>query len=847
MRYRWIIFALWIGATVLPASAQSISGCIVDAAHEAPLPGAHVVANETGTVADSTGCFRLTLPSGDHTLTARMLGYGPQHRSISLPADAQDRLVFRLSPAAIPLQQLEVVARRESAVDTPPALTTLTPAEVTSLPGASDDVLRALQATPGVISTSDFSSQLIVRGSRPDENLITIDGVEIFNPHRLHGVVSVFNPALLDDATLHAGGFPARYGDRLSAVLDVETRSGTHEDWLRGSVSTSLSNTNLVLEGQTGFWDGAWIAAGRRTYYDLVLDALGAGLGNQKRTTFPNFADVQAKLTLYPAAAHRLEAALLSGRDALDMTMDGASGPLASTADRMQADDVSRNGLAYLRWQWRPSRALTLTTTASGYRNRGTARSGGQLVPQDRLVGTDIVASLDTTHVFSFDRQRRFQLRKLSLQHRVQWTRGRHRVEAGAHIDRLRTALSYELATSDVGYDYLDVLQTTQPLGLSLLPGVFDRTRSYGRYSVYVQDRLSLADDRLYVEPGMRLDHYGLIGSSHLAPRLRVHVVLTPTTTLRAAWGRYTQSPGYEKLMMSRDRLQLTEETDLRPLQAERATHYTASLTHRENGSYRLEAAAYWKTMRRLITPRWASVSEPQARYTGDAPRTDPAGYVLESGAALQQTPELTNEGRGHAYGVELTVRRLQQAHRRLSGWISYAFARSVRSHRHTPSIEVQRPFAYDRRHTLNATGNLRVGARWTMGATLRFGTGFPHTTPTGLTPIVVDANGEAARILTHNTTGNVRFKPDFGRPERRYAARLPAYYRLDLRLARTVDWSAVSGRFYIDIINATNRTNVLSYQYAAVTDPDKVRPVVYQQAIYMMPLVPSVGFQLRF
>jgi hypothetical protein len=92
-----------------------------------------------------------------------------------------------------------------------------------------------------------------------------------------------------------------------------------------------------------------------------------------------------------------------------------------------------------------------------------------------------------------------------------------------------------------------------------------------------------------------------------------------------------------------------------------------------------------------------------------------------------------------------------------------------------------------------------------------------------------------------------VRFKPDFGGPQRRYAARLPAYYRLDLRIARTVDWSAVSGQFYVDVINATNRKNVLSYQYAAVTDPVKVRPVVYQQAIYMLPLVPSVGFQLRF
>ena len=847
MRYRWILLVLWTLATPLPAVAQSVSGCVLDAEQGTPLSGAHITTDDAGAVADSTGCFQLALSPGRHTLTARMLGYGTQHRSITWPTDAPERVIFRLSPATIALQHLEVVADHESEIDASPALTTLKPEDVTTLPGASDDVFRTLQATPGVVSTSDFSSQLIVRGSRPDENLITIDGVEIFNPHRLHGVVSVFNPALLEDATLHAGGFPARYGDRLSAVLDVETRSGTHEDWLRGSMNASLSNTNLVLEGQTGFWDGAWIAAGRRTYYDLVLDAFDTGLGGGDRMTFPNFADVQGKLTLYPATTHRIEAGLLAGRDALDMTVDGASGQLASSADRMQANDFSRNDMAYLRWQWHPTQSLTVTTTASGYRNRGTAHSDGQLVPQDRLVGSDIVASLDTTRVFSFDRQRRFQLRKLSLHHRMQWSRGRHRLEAGAGIDRLRTTFAYELTTSDVGYDYLDVLQTTQPLGLSLLPGVFDRTRQYGRYSLYVQDRVSLADDRLQLEPGLRFDHYGLIGTSHIAPRLRVHVAPSPTTTLRAAWGHYTQSPGYEKLMMSRDRIQLIEETDLRTLRAERATHYTAALSHRWTNGHRLEAAAYWKTMRRLITPRWASVSSLHARYTGDAPRTDPAGYKLEPEAVLERTPTLTNDGRGRAYGIEITLRRLQHTNRRFSGWVSYAFARSLRSYQLTPSTTIRHPFAYDRPHTLSATGTVQVGVRWTLGATLRFGTGFPHTTPTGFTPIVVDAGDDAARLLTHNTTGAVRVQPDFGGPERRYAARLPAYYRLDVRIARTVDWLAVSGRFYVDVINATNRKNVLSYQYAAVADPSKVRPVVYQQAVYMLPLVPSVGFQLRF
>ncbi len=829
-----------------PAFGQSVTGCVVDAEQGTPLPGAHIAAPPTGTVADSTGCFRLALPPGTHQLAARMLGYGTQHRTVTLTADTPARVTFRLLPETLPLQPVEIVADSSPPVDAAPALTTLTSKAVTTLPGAGEDVLRTLQATPGVVSVSDFSSQLIVRGSRPDENLIAIDGVEILNPHRLHGVVSVFNPALLEDATLYTGGFPARYGDRLSAVLDVKTRSGTPQGGLHGAINASLSNANAVLEGRTGFWDGTWIAAARRTYYDLILDAVDLALGHDERRTFPNFADAQGKLTLRPAAAHRLDAGFLAGRDALDMTLQGADGPLATAADRWQADESSRNDMAYARWQWQPTRPLVLTTTVSAYRHRSAARSDGQFVPQDRLVGDNVVPSLDTTHVFSFDTDRRVRLRTVSLNHRARWVQGRHALEVGLGIDRLHTTLTHDLATTDVGYNYLDVLQQTRPQGLTLLPGVFNRTRDYGRYSLYAQDRIALGDEMLWLEPGLRFDRYGLIGTSHLAPRLRMHLALAPTTTLQAAWGLFTQSPGFEKVMMSRDRVPLSEATNLSALRAERATHYTLGLSHRE-ASYRLEAAAYLKTMRALITPAWTPTLEARAHYTGEAPRTDPTGYERYRSSVLEPTPQLTNDGRGRAYGMEITLRKRKDPARRLSGWVSYAWSRSTRSQRLTPTVEVEHPFAYDRRHTLNAAGHLRLGTRWMLGASFRFGTGFPHTPPTGFTPIVVESGDGDARILTHSTTGTVRFQPQFGGPERRYTARLPTYYRLDLRLAHTVDWSAVSGRFYVDVINATNRRNVLSYQYAAVTDPAKVRPVVYQQAIYMLPIVPSVGFRLRF
>lgn len=834
-----------------PTHAQHVEGCVTDAERGRPLPGAHVAGpSGRGAVADSTGCFTLALPPGTHALTAQMLGYGEQTTRVTLASDAPVRRDFRLTPEALPLKQLEVIAARSRPTVSTPPLTTLGPAEARALPGTSEDVMRALQATPGVVSTSDFSSQLVVRGSRPDENLIVIDGVEVFNPHRLHGVVSVFNPELLAGAELYAGGFPARYGDRLSAVLDVKTRAGTSQERLRGTVNTSLANANLVFEGRTGFWEGTWIVAGRRTYYDLLLGLIDPELGGSERMTLPNFADAQGKLVLQPAPAHAIEAGLIAGRDALDVTMGGDGTPFTAAADRMQTDDVSRNDVAYLRWRWTPSDALRATTTASGYRNRGTARSGGQLVPRDRLAAGEVMASLDTTNVFAFDVDRRFRFRKWSLHQTLAWESERHALEGGLGVDALQTGLAYDLAVDDVGQRYLDVLRHTQPLGLDLLPGAADRAASYSRTFAYVQDRVPLFDARLTLTSGLRIDHYGLSGRTHLAPRFDARLELTPTTTLRAAGGRHRQSPGFEKMLMSREALGFSDETDLGTLRPERATHYVAGVAQRIAERYTLRADAYLKTMRDLIAPAWTPTSQMSARYTGAASRTDPAGYALERDTTWQRTNRLTNDGRGRAYGLEATVRK-QRRHEddRLTGWIAYAYARSIRSQviDAEGGQRVAHPFAYDRPHTLRAVVNMQVGARWTLGASFRYGSGFPHTAPENHTAVVVERADGGAELLTHSETGAVRFQPTFGGPEHRYDSRLPAYHRLDLRLTRAFDGLGRGGWLYLDVMNVYDRRNVLSYQYAAVADPAEVRPVVYQQSIYMLPLVPSLGFSVAF
>ena len=135
--------------------------------------------------------------------------------------------------------------------------------------------MQALRFMPGVIGGNDFTARLFVRGGRPDQNGILLDGIPIYDPYRLFGLTSLFNPETLRSIRLYPGGFDARYGDRLSAVIEVDDRKGTLQRWFSGSANVSVTNANLVAEGKlSSDMPSSWLFSTRRTYYDLIMKYL---------------------------------------------------------------------------------------------------------------------------------------------------------------------------------------------------------------------------------------------------------------------------------------------------------------------------------------------------------------------------------------------------------------------------------------------------------------------------------------------------------------------------------------------------------------------------------------------
>lgn len=233
-------------------------------------------------VTDASGVFRLSrLAPGTYTLAVQALGYADTDRQVVVEAGQVTSVVLEVEAQAVVVEGIRVQARRQRArfeEEAGATVVELAATDIERLPGLAEaDVLRAVEVLPGVISTSDFSAAFNVRGGAADQNLILLDGIPLYNPFHLGGVFSVFNADMVERAELLAGGFPARYGGRVSSVLDVQTDAGDGD--LGAEVGVSLLATRAAVSGGLPRELTRGLGVGpvngrlsfRRSYFDVLL------------------------------------------------------------------------------------------------------------------------------------------------------------------------------------------------------------------------------------------------------------------------------------------------------------------------------------------------------------------------------------------------------------------------------------------------------------------------------------------------------------------------------------------------------------------------------------------------
>lgn len=813
-----------------------------------PIPNVNLILLGTkyGTSSDLDGQFILKdIPSAKYKLQASAIGYETKVIEVNLLQSKVVEIKIILKQVAVEIQSVIVSASKiQSQEDTRTSLISVEPKSAKMLPGAGEDILRTLQALPGVSSINDFSSQLIIRGSGPDQNLIVFDDVEVFNPYRLYGAISMFNPETVEDINLITGGFPARYGDRLSAVLEVTNRDGIRNKFFSGNVNVNLTNANVVLEGKNPFGiNGSWIFNSRRTYYDLLLEPFVKRAGLIKGDfSFPNFYDFQFKTSIFPLAGHRISFTAVHSRDGVSLITNGKR----VSPDSLGINDQSFNNIYAISYQY-ASESFSNRLILSFYNNKGETDFDSKFL-DPTLNREDFRGGIsDTLYPFllNFSFNSLFDFRKYSIEDRLFIYFGKSNLEFGAGLDVMTTDIKFDLQLDP----QLKAILNSFANFRSILEK-FKSNLNYWRFRTYVQSNLPIfSSDKIFLSPGLRFDYYDILRKNYISPRIGLSLPIDDITTLRAFYGHFYQSPGYEKLRDQNVLFDFSRKyTDY--LNAEKATHYILSFERFLTSQWQFKTEIYLKDFNNLIVPLKVKGTQfVTQQIPGSNPRyltswTQPIAIQSDSATAIP-----VNNSKGKSYGWEIFVAKVNKGIKeKIDGWISYSLSYSTRE-----EMGKTIPFRFERRHNFNFVMNYKFSESIELGLRWNYSSGLPYTEPLGIKPRILlkdldgDGSPETPEIATKfnfnpNAPKEVLFNIDYGIDPSFYNARRPDYHRLDLRLSYYANFWKLDWLFYLDVINVYNRKNVIGYDYFIDENLNLKKRETYQ-----LPIFPTIGVSVRF
>ena len=749
--------------------AATLSGFVTDAETSDPLHYANVIIRDdnTGTTTDERGYYVIhNIPSGEHTISVSYIGYATGDTTLRLGPGESLRIDFRLTPESLRGEEVVVTASRErfeQQVET--SQLNVNPREIEVMPSFVEaDLFRTIQTLPGVVSQNDFSAALSVRGGSPDENLILLDGIEVYNPYHFGGIFSAFNTDAIRDAEFHAGGFPVRYGGRLSSVLEIYTKEGDPSGGMLGnwwpwpryfdlsgiSLDISLLSSKVYLEGP--LYNGGYFLSARRTYFDQI-----AGFAHNINDTIPNlpyyFYDIQWKAHTQLSESHELYFQGYSGTDNLTLNF-GESGEEGTAVD--------------FNWDWgNDTKSLILKSILTP-----------DMVLESMLAHSNYRFDVDflvtTTDSTGNQSDTRFLITNIlddyTLSERLDWKiSNSHRLQLG--LDYKQFNFQFTFTSDDV---------TT-----------LDEDDNPTLTSIYAQDTWKVSP-LLNVQLGSRASWYSNSDQPWIDVRGGVKYRPLEDLALKASIGTYSQflftSNQDDAVLRIVDFWNAVPEY----LDPQRAIHYILGLEQWVGEGQKLSLEAYYKPYLNIL-----DINPLQNVYS--------------------QEDDFIS-GTGEAYGVEAVYKRSIGD---LSGWISYTYSKTLKRIDLDGDGELEEeqgevyPPKYDKRHIVNLVVNYRLNEKNAVGLTWNWSSGQPYTPVVGKQYGGQSTSGWYQPYLDQaNITGE------------KHSANFPAYFRGDISYTRRFKFFGAAGALKFQIINVTNHFNVLLYQWDHTVSPSEATAV---------------------
>jgi hypothetical protein len=542
-----------LGAAAARAENGTISGTISDAASGRLLAGAavEVPAATLKTTADANGYFVFNgVPGGVYVVKAFLVGYRPVAQADVVVNPGRRAVVNLKMEAAIAKGTTVIRAEDYFAAPADIAVSehSLNYEEIRRQPGGAGDIQRVLATMPGVGSV-DINSDLIVRGGDPQENLYLLDNIEVFNPVHFGqidgwgGVISALNLEMLDGVEFLTGGFPAKYGDKASAVMDVTFRDGDREKW-GGTADMSFMGLGGLVEGPVGA-DASVIFGARQSLLQILNGVTDFGFGSE----IPKYQNFTGKASWDAAPRHRLS---VTGFYAVDRIAD-VDEDLSVRDD--SGDYFSDQDAFGLNWRWlfspEGSTTVTLSRAANAWSWNGRSR--------------DVIEAAQTEYAVRGE---------ISY-----YVIPAVRFAAGSRVK----SVAYDIHTEGpAGYTDTGEPYTNYDDDFAL-----DSYKAAGWVETILKPVETLA-----FTLGGRGGRFGYAGRTALAPRVAARWEATPGWAFNAAVGRYYETPPYSYYRAAKEAGAT--------LEMSYADHYVAGASYLLTSSARAGAEVFYKDMARL-------------------------------------------------------------------------------------------------------------------------------------------------------------------------------------------------------------------------------------------------------
>lgn len=792
------------------AQRYTVSGTITDKRSGETLIGATVLDTRSGkgAVTNLYGHFSLTLPKDSVNLRITFVGYEPQYFNFLLSANRELNVQLRES---VTLEEVVITAERTGDVRSVQMSAMEMPVEkIKSVPVlfGEADLIKALQLMPGVQSGSEGNSGLYVRGGGPDENLFLLDGVALYNVSHLGGFFSAFNTDAIKNVTLYKGSFPARFGGRLSAVLDVTQNNGNDQQ-LHGNASIGLISAKFNLEGPIVKEKTTFSLSARRTYAELLviptimwfndLDKEQPAPGVVEEAKFDAgyyFYDLNAKLTHKFSDKSRLYGSFYMGED----EVYGKINTVTALNEDMRLGFRNRWGnlIGSLRWNYALTPKLFMNVSASytQYKNNIVGSIEKLMGPND-------------PHPSTIEGDYSTAIRELTARTDFDYSPSPdHNVKFGGWFTR--HWFQPEVARGSV--DYYDSIQMNGAFTMdsAILSGITPANEMVA----FAEDDWSITD-AVKLNYGLHFSAFRVQNSFYpsLQPRVSARVMLTPDLSLKAGYAWMRQ---YVHLLSTTS---ITLPTDLWVPVTDRVkpmeSHQVAGgLFYSWSGIADISVEAYYKHMDNLIEYK------------------DGATFFGSS----ENWENLVVAGSGWSYGVEFLVQREVG---RLTGWLGYTWSRTMRLFdREGQVLNNGNPFPakYDRRHDLSVVLSYKFSPRFDVSATWVFSTGNTATLSTQTYPIATDDPDEYDRP---GGTGTLTLF------EGRNNYRMPNYHRMDIGANFHREFKRARRTINVSVYNVYNRQNPYMLYQSATDGYNGYAYSLKQLSIF--PILPSVAYTLYF